>query len=270
VTPPTTPDLDGAPEATSETGAAPETATEAPSEAVPGDDGGHGDDGGGEDEVLAPEGPGGLSWAKVGILGVALVFLGFAVGTFVNRDQPPDAGSVDVGFLQDMLTHHEQALGVSALTVAYGEDATVRSYAREVLTAQAYEQGRMTQMLSDWGFSRSDRPDTSMAWMDMEVPLEQMPGLLSDEQMDELSTARGAEMDALFLELMSEHHLGGVHMAEYAATEADDEQVREMANRMAYAQAAEINEYRHTADELGFDIAIPTIDIPPVDLPGDD
>jgi uncharacterized protein (DUF305 family) len=268
VTPPTTPDLEGAPEPASETGAAPETATEATREALPGD----GDDGGAgaEHEVVAPESPGGLSWAKVGILGVALVFLGFAVGMFVNRDRPPDAGSVDVGFLQDMLTHHEQALGVSALTVAYGEDATVRSYAREVLTAQAYEQGRMTQLLSDWGFSRSDRPATSMAWMDMEVPLEQMPGLLSDEQMDELSAARGADMDALFLELMSEHHLGGVHMAEYAATEADDEQVREMANRMAYAQAAEINEYRHTADELGFDIAIPSIEIPPVDLPGAD
>ena len=45
------------------------------------------------------EQPGGLTWGRVAVLGVALAFLGFAVGMFVTRDRPPGADSVDVGFL---------------------------------------------------------------------------------------------------------------------------------------------------------------------------
>jgi uncharacterized protein (DUF305 family) len=266
VTPPTTPDVT---DDDTESAAPGDTSAVDADVAAAGahDAGYHGGDG--EDVGIATAGTAGLSWAKVAVLGAALVFLGFAIGVFANRDRSPAADSVDVGFLHDMLTHHEQALGVAALTVAYGDDPTVRSYAREVITAQAYEQGLMSQMLFDWGYSRSDRPNTAMGWMDMEAPLEQMPGLLSDEQMDQLDAARGAEMDALFLEMMSEHHLGGIHMAEYAAEEAGDPDIRELADRMVRAQSSEINEYRHTVDELGFDIDIPEVAIPPVDLPGD-
>ena len=103
-------------------------------------------------------GPAGLSWTKVALLVVALAFLGFAVGMFVTRDRPPGADSADVGFLQDMITHHDQALGIATLEAAYGEDPVVRSYARDVLTFQSYEIGVMTQMLADWGFTARNGP----------------------------------------------------------------------------------------------------------------
>jgi uncharacterized protein (DUF305 family) len=215
-----------------------------------------------ETEVDEGDGRGGLSWAKVAVLGVALAFLGFAVGLFVTRDQPPPADSVDVGFLQDMITHHEQAVGVSLLELAYGEDPTVRSFAADVLTFQNYEIGMMTQMLRDWGFDRADRSDVAMAWMDMPVPVEQMPGMLTPEEMDEISRARGAELDALFLDRMAEHHRGGIHMAEAATEGAEDPDVRDLAERMVRNQAAEINEYRGTAEANGYDIEIEPAPVP--------
>ncbi len=211
--------------------------------------------------------PIGLSWAKVAVLSAALAFLGFAVGFAVTRDRPPSADSADVGFLQDMLTHHDQALGVAALTIAYGEDPTVRSYAREVLTSQAYETGVMTQMLADWDITRDDRSDEAMAWMDMGVPVEQMPGLLTEEQLDEIGEARGRELDRLFLERMAEHHRGGLHMAQSGAELADDDGVAALAARMERNQAGEINEYRITADTLGFGLDIQPATVPPADLP---
>jgi uncharacterized protein (DUF305 family) len=225
-----------------------------------GDDGEEHDDGGGS---------GGLSWAQVAVLGLALAFLGFAVGFVVTRDRPPSADSADVGFLQDMLTHHDQALGVATLTVAYGEDPIVRSYAREVLTFQSYEIGVMTQMLAEWGFSRDERSDEAMAWMDMAVPVDQMPGLLTDEQLAEIDAARGPELDRLFLERMAEHHRGGLHMAQAGAERADDDGVAALAARIARNQAGEINEYRMTAEQLGMDVDIPPADVPP-DLPSTD
>jgi uncharacterized protein (DUF305 family) len=205
-----------------------------------------------------------LGWAKQAILAAALVFLGIAIGMVVARDRPPGDGSVDVGFLHDMLTHHDQALGVATLVVANGEDPTVRSYAREILVFQGYEIGVMSQMLDDWGYSRGDRSDQAMAWMDMPVPVEQMPGLLTDEQLDQLQDASGAELDALFLDLMADHHRGGLHMAEYAFGNAGDEDVGELAARIARNQAGEINEYRAVAERNGYDI-----DIEPASVPAD-
>jgi len=203
-----------------------------------------------------------LGWAKQAILAAALVFLGIAIGIVVARDRPPGEGSVDVGFLQDMLTHHDQALGVATLVVANGEDPTVRSYAREILVFQAYEIGVMTQMLDDWGHVRSDRSDQAMAWMDMPVPVEQMPGLLTDEQLDQLRDARGAELDALFLDLMADHHRGGLHMSEYAFANAGGDDVQELAARIARNQAGEINEYRALAERNGYDIEIERASVP--------
>jgi uncharacterized protein (DUF305 family) len=205
-----------------------------------------------------------LGWAKQAILGAALVFLGIAIGIVVSRDRPPGEGSVDVGFLQDMLTHHDQALGVATLVVANGEDPTVRSYAREILVFQGYEIGVMTQMLDDWGHARSGRSDQAMAWMDMPVPAERMPGLLTDEQLDQIRDAGGAELDALFLDLMADHHRGGLHMSEHAFANAGDENVRQLAARIARNQAGEINEYRALAERNGYDI-----DIEPASVPAD-
>jgi uncharacterized protein (DUF305 family) len=148
--------------------------------------------------------------------------------------------------------------------VANGEDPTVRSYAREILVFQGYEIGVMSQMLDDWGYARSDRLEQAMAWMDMPVPVEQMPGLLSDEQLDQVRNARGAELDALFLDLMADHHRGGLHMSEYAFANAGDEDVQELAARIARNQAGEINEYRALAERNGYDI-----DIEPANVPAD-
>jgi uncharacterized protein (DUF305 family) len=231
----------------------------------PGDEEGGGEGGG---DGRGDEGPaGGLSWGRALVLAAALAFLGFAVGVFVSRDQPPGEGSVDVGFYRDMVAHHEQALSLATLELANGENATVRSYAREVLTFQSYEVGVMRQTLSEWGHSPDQQSGEVMAWMDMPRPVDQMPGYLTDDQIDEMNQARGSAADSLFLELMAEHHRGGLHMAEYAADHASDDGVRQLAARMAHNQAQEINEYRDTARRQGYDITIQPSDVPP-DIPG--
>lgn len=227
--------------------------------AVPGGDGRPGDE--------AEGGRRGPSWAHAVTLGLALAFLGFAVGLVVAGDDEPSAGSVDVGFLQDMATHHDQGIGVARLAAAHAEDGTVRSYAREILTAQSYELGLMTRMLEERGTSREERPAEAMAWMGMPVPVEQMPGLLTEDELAAVEAARGPAMDALFLELMAEHHRGGLHMAADAAARAADEGIRRLAARMERAQSGEINEYRRTAVDLGLDLDIPGVDVPPTDLP---
>ena len=72
------------------------------------------------------------------------------------------------------------------------------------------------------------------------TPLEEMPGLATDEQMKQLQQSRGAVADALFARLMIAHHKGGVHMAGHAAMHGTNDEVRLMAEAMVKAQTGEI------------------------------
>jgi uncharacterized protein (DUF305 family) len=219
------------------------------------------------DEDEESGGRAGLSWPKVAVVALAMAFLGFAVAVVATQDRPPAADSVDVGFLQDMITHHDQAIQMARVTLAYGEDPVINSYAQDVLADQSYETGVMTKMLGEWGYTRDDRSDQAMAWMGMPVPVAQMPGLLSDEQTAEFKAARGRDLDRLFLERMAEHHRGGIHMAEAAAETAGSSDVRQLAQRMAHNQSGEIDEYRQTDIANGYGIGIAPASVPPADLP---
>jgi uncharacterized protein (DUF305 family) len=218
------------------------------------------------DEGGGDEGPGdapaGLPWPKVLVLGVALAFLGFAVATFVHRDRSPGEGSVDVGFLQDMITHHEQAVEMAQSELANGSDPTVQSFAREILMFQAMEIGSMDRLLSDWGQGRGDPERTAMQWMDMSVPVARMPGMATKDQLAALQEAKGRAADTMFLELMARHHAGGIHMARYAAEHAGESTVRELAASMASNQAAEVNEFAQTAEQLKLPIHIQRVEVP--------
>jgi uncharacterized protein (DUF305 family) len=144
---------------------------------------------------------------------------------------------------------------MALLELTNGSDPVVQGFAREVLIFQNRDLGLMAAELDDWGYT-GDRGDTAMGWMDMPVPAASMPGLATDEQMAALKAARGPEADALFLELMAEHHRGGIHMAEYAAEHAKSDDVRKLAAAIAHNQAVEINEYRDVAIRNGYPVDI--------------
>ena len=236
-------------------------APDEPVDEVPPDGPDQPDEGGDGDGEL-PVGPPGLSWQKALVLGLALAFLGFAFATFMNRDQSPSSDSVDVGFLQDMITHHEQGVAMAQSELVNGSDPTVQSFAREILMFQSMEIGQMDQILHEWGDGRGSPTREAMTWMNMSTTPETMPGMATKEQLAELRSATGAEADALFLELMAEHHLGGIHMAEYAAEHADSSAVKVIASSIAQNQAVEINEFAETAERLGLPIEIEKVEVP--------
>ncbi len=184
---------------------------------------------------------------------VAMLWFAGAVGYVVGARSPDTAegGPVDVGFLQDMITHHEQAIEMSNIELADGAAPGVQAFAREILTFQAYEIGIMEAKLAEWGHVPADRSGTAMAWMDLPLPADQMPGLASEEEMDAFGRAEGNEVDALFVRLMQDHHRGGAHMADYAADAASDRTVRELAGRMARNQRIEIGELEGALEREG-------------------
>lgn len=186
-------------------------------------------------------------------LAVAVVFLAGVVGYYLGSHETaaPDADSVDIGFLHDMIAHHEQALMLSNDELINGQDATTKTFAREVMRFQSYEIGLMERQLEKWGEQRGTR-DRAMGWMGgPSIPVDDMPGLASEAELEALAEAKGAGADALFIALMRDHHAGGVHMAAFAADRAEDPFVRELAARMARNQRIEINEMAGARDRAG-------------------
>lgn len=209
------------------------------------------------------ERPSGLSWPKVIATVAAFCWLAGAIGWVSGqRDSNPSRDSVEAGFYQDMIVHHEQARTMALMELERGSDPTVLAFAQEIIIFQQYEIGLMDQSLAGWGQGRVDRQADAMSWMGMSVNPDRMPGMASPEQLDEFNGLSGAEADAKFLELMSEHHRGGVHMASFARQNASDPGVRRLAARMERNQAVEVNEYAQTAERLGFDVDIELMDVP--------
>ena len=189
------------------------------------------------------------------MLVAAFSFLAGAVVHYVEN-RPTSADSVDAGFYLDMVFHHQQAVEMSLIELGDGADPVVRAFAQEIVILQQYEIGRMEERLQEWGLAHRDEEDTAMAWMDAPIRAREMPGLATDGQMRALRDAKDAAADALFLDLMAEHHRAGAHMAAFAAEHAGDGGVRELAARMARNQSVEIAEFAQTASRLGFDIVI--------------
>ena len=182
---------------------------------------------------------------------------GFVFGE--SRGKGQKNGS-DIGFLQDMRIHHEQAvnmsliyLDVSAPGMGEGSDSrgTLRLIAREIIVHQSNESGRMVQLLRQFGAAETNETDQVMGWMGEPTPLAQMPGYATDDQMQALQQSRGSEADRLFGELMIAHHKGGVHMADHAGMHGTNDEVRAMAASMVKAQRGEIAEMEKLLAEIG-------------------
>lgn len=207
------------------------------------DGGGTTDDGEGGDGVVV------LPWwqhpVNIVTMVVTAAILAAMVGWMVgDHNGSLRHGEVDTGFLQDMRLHHEQAVFMGFVYRDLpGTDPEIRAVAASIVQGQSLEVGRMVQLLRSFGEDEArDLDDAAMTWMGMAADSTSMPGMASEEELQELIASSGQAADELFVRLMTEHHVGGIEMAEYAADRATNDEVRLMAASMASAQRSEIAE----------------------------
>jgi uncharacterized protein (DUF305 family) len=193
------------------------------------------------------------TWPKVLLLVGAVAFLAAAATYFLTSRAEEDPGTVDVGFLQDMIDHHDQAVGMALNVIGRDSDTTTQSFAREVVIYQRWETGVMDTLLAGWGEDRGAIDRLAMGWMGMPSPVGAMPGMQSAETIEQLGELTGSDLDEAFFTAMRAHHLGAVHMASYAAEHAETAEVRELATRMAQYQQIEANEYTEALKRLGLE-----------------
>jgi uncharacterized protein (DUF305 family) len=209
-------------------------------------------------ELPAPApSPGRLSLPKVAVACIVFAFAGFGVGAFVNRERPIAHNEADIGFLRDMMRHHEQAIEMSVVAVRRATSADVRQEALDILLAQRGEYVQMRDRLRAYGVAPTTRDGSAMSWMGHSVPVGEMPGLATEAQMAGLRAASGKDVDARFLQLMTVHHRAGAEMAQEAVERGRDRWVLGMADTMVAVQEQEIADMRKWGGFIGLTIEDP-------------
>ena len=110
----------------------------------------------------------------------------------------------EVRFVQGMISHHAQALEMTTLVREHASTEAVRQIARRMEISQKHE----IELMEAW-LSNNGEP-LRIPSVNGQMP--RMAGMLTPEQMQELSAARGIKFDELFLKAMVEHHLGANEM----------------------------------------------------------
>ncbi|WP_435845708.1 DUF305 domain-containing protein [Streptomyces exfoliatus] len=184
-------------------------------------------------------------------MALALLFAGGAVtvASAEREEAPrtPSTTSADAGFARDMSVHHQQAVEMSFIVRDRTQDEEVRRLAYDIANTQANQRGMMLGWLDLWELPKVQSGVEPMTWMGMggsgdTGPLDGalMPGMATNAQLDELRKASGREAEILYLKLMTEHHRGGVHMAQGCVQKCSVDIERDLAQGMVDAQESEI------------------------------
>ena len=176
-----------------------------------------------------------------------------SVAGTVASGQDEEHSQADVMFAQMMLPHHQQAIEMSDIILAKDDiPADVAALAEEIKAAQGPEIAQLTDWLEQWG--EPTQPEGMDMDMDMDMggdhDMAQMEGMLSDEELQQLSDAPGPEAAELFLNQMIAHHEGAVAMAEDQVENGTYPPAVDLAQTIIDTQQQEIDTMRQLLDPM--------------------
>ncbi|WP_241836187.1 DUF305 domain-containing protein [Streptomyces sp. JS01] len=211
-------------------------------------------------------------------MALALLFAGAAAVASAREDgsAPRAAGapapdSADAGFARDMAVHHQQAVEMSFIVRDRTEDEDVRRLAYDIANTQANQRGMLLGWLDLWGLPKvagGDRPP--MAWMgggegdgghehgghehgghqpDRGNDGVLMAGMASRAELERLGRLDGKQAEVFYLQLMTDHHKGGVAMAEACASRCAVPVEQRLAQGMVEGQQSELGIMRDMLTE---------------------
>lgn len=153
-------------------------------------------------------------------------------------DDSPNAA--DFGYAEMMITHHRQALTMTALAPDRAESMQVKRLAERIAAAQKPEIAAMQGWLKTNG--GEDGKGAGKGGHDHSR--DAMPGMATEAQLTQLRGAKGRAFDELFLKLMITHHQGAITMATDALSDGNNILIEEMASDVIAQQTSEIGRMR--------------------------
>ena len=194
---------------------------------------------------------------------------GLAVHAFLRKPLTPtqlalQAQAIDIGYVQSMLVHHQQAVVMGGLAEK-GCSAAVMKLAGNIVRVQSAEIAQLRGWLAGMDAPALPENGDLMGWMKQadallnlneRLYLERcaaspmgMAGLLSAQELRQLQTEQRIHYKSdLFLRYMIAHHEGALAMSTLPSRHAQTGFVREIANHVLQKQA---NEIGYMKDLLG-------------------
>jgi uncharacterized protein (DUF305 family) len=158
--------------------------------------------------------------------------------------EAPGAESADAGFARDMAVHHQQAVEMSYIVRDRTKNEEVRRLAYDIAQTQANQRGMLLGWLDLWELPKVSA-EPPMTWMGMGGMASGkdgalMPGMATNTELKKLGSLSGRQAEVLYLQLMTDHHKGGVHMAEGCVAQCTVGVEKRLARGMVDAQRSEI------------------------------
>ena len=129
---------------------------------------------------------------------LAVIGLFLLSGCATSEQSNSEFSPSDINFAEMMIPHHEQAIEMSEIAFKNTMNSEVLQLAQEIKDAQAPE----IDLMKSWA---GVKVSTHAGHM--------MDGMLSEDELNALREASGAEFDRLFLQGMIKHHQGAIEMA---------------------------------------------------------
>lgn len=163
----------------------------------------------------------------------------------------------DVDFMIGMIGHHAQALIMSRLAPTHGADEQVQTLAARIINSQKDEIDSMQKWLR---VRDLPVPEVHIEGLNLMIHGAgnhhsghmNMPGMLTQQQLQELDDASGTEFDRLFLTYMIQHHQGAVIMVDelFSSGGARGTATFRLASGINVDQKTEIDRMQRMLDEL--------------------
>ncbi|OXM69272.1 MULTISPECIES: DUF305 domain-containing protein [Amycolatopsis] len=217
-----------------------------------------------DDEAPVADRPGSRP-VVIGASVIVVLLVGVVLGMFLTQTAlrpesaaTPGAGSVEVGFAQDMSVHHLQAVTMASWERGHTSDPQLEQLAFDIESTQREQVGRMKGWLMLWG-QPEQATGEYMTWMTsdaghghaaMAPPSSAaaagapMPGMATNDELAKLRSLSGTELDVYFLQLMLRHHQGGTEMAQYAHDHTTVPAVKALTQSILTSQGAEMTVMR--------------------------
>ena len=147
----------------------------------------------------------------------------------------------DVAFAQGMIPHHQQAVDMAKLAAEKATNPQVKDLAGRIQGAQDPEIQQLTGMLDQWSASMPGM-STESGMPGMDHGGMSGDGMMTDEEMQQLESATGADFDRMWVQMMIKHHQGAVTMAKTELEQGKNSDAKALAQNIVDAQEAEITE----------------------------
>ena len=162
----------------------------------------------------------------------------------IARISAPPHAPADTDFMQKMITHHLQALELTALVPGRSASADIPQLAKRIEVSQKDEIAQLQRWLVDRGEALPEPHQNHVGHGNL------MPGMLDATDLDRLAAATGPAFDTLFLQLMIRHHEGALTMVKqlYQAGGGVESASDQVAREVNADQSIEIRRMRDMLD----------------------